>query len=78
MHPQLLSALAAEHRRDLAGAMTARRAPRARAAGRARAATRRAFLPRFRVSWTSARLAAAAGGQRGGSVVIVISATRAG
>jgi hypothetical protein len=33
-------------------------------------------LPSFRVSWMHATLAGAAGGRRGGSVMIVISATR--
>ena len=76
MHPELLSSLAAERRRDLAGAMTRRRPPRARAARRAGAQSRPAVLPRFRVSWTHTSLAAVADGRRGNSVVIVISATR--
>jgi hypothetical protein len=70
MHPELLSYLAAERRRDLDRAMTVR-CPRDRSPRRARPA-----LPRFRLSWTSTRLAAISGSQRGGSVVIVISATR--
>jgi hypothetical protein len=69
MHPELLSSLAAEHRRDLHAAMGARRA----VAGRARP---RVSLPRFRVSWTRTRLAAVAGSRRGSSLVIVFSATR--
>jgi hypothetical protein len=72
MYPELLLSLAAERRRDLAGAMTACRPPRTRAARR-----RPAILPRFRVSWTHTSLAAVADGRRGNSVVIVISATRA-
>ena len=72
MHPELLSALAAERRRDLAAAMTARPAPSPRGAWRAPRVT----LPRFRVSLTRTALAAVAGGRRGSSLVIVISATR--
>ena len=72
MHPELLSAVVAEHHRDLRSAMTARRGPGAGAA--ARALPRR--LPRFRLSWTGTTLAAAAGNRRGKSLVIVISATR--
>lgn len=78
MHPDLISSLAAERRRDLDGAMAARRPPRARAARRGRDLVRPAILPRFRISWTHTRLAAAPAGRRGGSVVIVISATRVG
>ena len=73
MHPELLSYLAAERRRDLAAAMTARPAPSPRGAWRAPRVT----LPRFRVSLTRTALAAVAGGRRGRSLVIVISATRA-
>jgi hypothetical protein len=51
MHPELLSYLAAEHRRDLHAAMSARRA----AADRARPRAPRVSLPRFRVSWTRRR-----------------------
>lgn len=72
MHPELLSYLAAEHRRDLHAAMSARRA----AADRPRPRAPRVSLPRFRVSWTRTRLAAVAGSRRGSSLVIVISATR--
>jgi hypothetical protein len=72
MHPELLSAVVAEHRRDLHSAMTAHRVPRASAATR----PRRRVLPRFRLSWTGTTLAAAAGNRRGKSLVIVISATR--
>jgi hypothetical protein len=77
MHPELLLFLAAERRRDLAAAMTAR--PVMSGTGSfARAAWRRPRLPRFRVSWTRTTLAAVAGSRRrGSSVVIVISATRA-
>ena len=72
MHPELLSAVVAEHRRDLHSAMTAHRAPRASAAAR----PRRRGLPRFRLSWTGTTLAAAGGNRRAKSLVIVISATR--
>ena len=72
MHPELLSAVVAEHRRDLHSAMTARRVPSAGAATRAR--PRR--LLRFRLSWTGTTLEAVAGNRRGKSLVIVISATR--
>jgi hypothetical protein len=71
MHPELLSSLVAERRRDLA-AMTARRAPSARWRWRAPRVT----LPRYRVSLTRTTLAAVAGSRRGSSLVIVISATR--
>ena len=72
MHPELLSAVVAEHHRDLRSAMTAHRVPTASAATSAR--PRR--LPRFRLSWTGTTLAAAAGNRREKSLVIVISATR--
>ena len=79
MHPELLSSLATERRRDLAAAITARPvsagawSPAGRAWRRPRLA-----LPRFRVSWTRTTLAAVAGSRRrGSSFVIVISATRA-
>jgi len=69
MHPELLSAMVTEHRRDLHAAMSPRRA----VADRTRS---RVNLPRFRVSWTWTRLAAVVGSRRGSSLVIVISATR--
>jgi hypothetical protein len=73
MHPELLSSLATERRRDIAAAMTTSRAPSARAGWRAPRVT----MPRFRVSWTRTTLAAVAGSRRrGSSLVIVISATR--
>ncbi|HEY6492647.1 MAG TPA: hypothetical protein VIZ43_05200 [Trebonia sp.] len=72
MNPELLYSLAAEHRRDLDAAVTARSAPAVRAGWRARPLT----LPKFRVCWTHMTLAAVAGRTRGASVVIVISATR--
>lgn len=82
MHPELLSALVAERRRDIDAAVAARAKPCARAGARTgrrpRALARRLVLvPRFRVYWTRVTLAAVSGGRRGGSVVIVISATRA-
>jgi len=64
MHPELLSAVAAEYRRDLAASWPAVRRPRRRA------------LPRFRVTWTRTTLAAVADRRRARSLVIVISATR--
>jgi hypothetical protein len=71
MHPELLSALAAERCRDLtATSPAARRPPPARDHVRHRA------LPRFHVSWTRTTLAAVADRRRARSVVIVISATR--
>ncbi len=84
MHPELLSSLAAERRRDLAAAMTTRPV----LTGPGLAGPRRSVLaawrlprltlPRFRVSWSRTTLAAVAGSRRrGSSVVIVISATRA-
>jgi hypothetical protein len=80
MHPELLSSLAAERRRDLDADIAAHRAPRARAGTRtgrrAHTLTRPALVPRFRVSWTRTTLAAVSGSRRGRSVVIVISATR--
>jgi hypothetical protein len=72
MNPELLSSVAAEHRRDLDSAVAAHRAPNASAPGRARPLS----LPRYRVSWTRTTLAAVAGNRRGKSLVIVISATR--
>jgi len=71
MHPELLSPLAAEHRRDLA-AMTVPSPRVSREGGPARLVP----VPRFRVSWTRTTLASVAGNRRGTSVVIVISATR--
>ena len=73
MHPELLWSLAAEHRRDLDAALHSGHAPRTRPAGRVHSARR---LPSLHVSWTHATLAGAAGGRRGGAVMIVISATR--
>ena len=75
MHPELLWSLAAEHRRDLDAALNSSRTPRVHTPGRPHPARRLPSLPSFRVSWTYATLADAAG-QRGGSVLIVISATR--
>jgi hypothetical protein len=72
MHPELLSSLATEHRRDLTATVNARRLPSSRAGLRAPHLT----LPRFRVTWTGTTLAAVADRRRGRSVVIVISATR--
>ncbi len=78
MHPELLSSLAAEHRRDLAVARSAGTASSASTASPARATrpSPRLTLPRYRVSWSRTNLAAVAGNRRARSVVIVISATR--
>jgi hypothetical protein len=78
MNPELLSSLAAEHRRDLAVACAARTASSAGAVPAARAGrpAPRLALPRYRVSWTRTSLAAVAGNRRARSLVIVISATR--
>jgi hypothetical protein len=70
MHPELLSRLATEHRRDLDAALTTRPVRSARAGWR----FPRLTLPRYRVSLMT--LAAVAGRSRGRSLVIVISATR--
>jgi hypothetical protein len=79
MNPELLSSLAAEHRRGLGAAMTSASPPAARAAAaRGRRPARSPRLPRLRLSWSHTTLGGAAGGSRGGSVVIVISATRTG
>jgi hypothetical protein len=77
MHPELLSSLAAEHRRDLAASLNPGRAPAGRETwpGASRRAARR-MMPRFQVSWTHTTLAAVAGRRRGRSHVIIISATR--
>jgi hypothetical protein len=72
MHPELLSALAAEQRRDLATVSAARHSSPDPAGRRARPRT----LPRFRVTWTRTTLAAVADRRRARSLVIVISATR--
>ena len=81
MNPELLSLLAAEHRRDLAAARPAvpggavpsgRPVPADRTVRRARPT----LLPRFRVSWTRTTLAAVSGRRRGRSLIIVMSATR--
>jgi hypothetical protein len=73
MHPELLSSLAAEHRRDLAADL---RDDRTATTAARRHRTRRTLLPSYRVSWSRTTLASAAGRRRGRSVVIVISATR--
>ena len=81
MHPELLWSLAAERRRDLDAALNSGRIPRTRTplthtGGHPHPARHLLSLPSFRVSWTHATLVGAAGGRRGGSVMIVISATR--
>ena len=86
MHPELLSSLAAEHRRDLAAARSAGTvfsggtvsygrtvsSGRTVSADRATQPSPRLTLPRYRVSWSRANLAAVAGNRRARSVVIVI------
>lgn len=77
MHPELISALATEHRRDLAASVSPHlmtdggptRSP-------ARWRPARRAVPRLRVSWTRTTLAAVADARRSRSWVIVISATR--
>jgi hypothetical protein len=73
MHQELLSALAAEHTRDLVASSTAARRP---SAAVARRPARHRAIPRFRVTWTRTTLAAVADRRRARSLVIVISATR--
>jgi hypothetical protein len=73
MHPELLLALAAERRRDLAASWSAARRP---PAARDRGPARHRALPRFHVTWTGTTLAAVADRRRARSLVIVISATR--
>ncbi|HEY3879832.1 MAG TPA: hypothetical protein VGM12_14670 [Trebonia sp.] len=81
MHPELISSLAVERRRDVAASFHPQSdpvpapVPAARALRRAHAPRR--IVPSFRVTWTRTTLAAAAGRRRGRSWVIVISATRA-
>jgi hypothetical protein len=84
MHPELLSSLAVEHRRDLALARSASTVSSSSTASsgstaspaRATRPSPRLTLPRYRVSWSRTSLAAVAGNRRARSVVIVISATR--
>ena len=72
MHPELLSSLAAERRRDLAhDFQSARRARRVLPPVRAPHLP----VPKLRVTWSRTTLASA-GRRRGRSYVIVISATR--
>ena len=73
MHPELLSALAAESVRDRAARSPATSRP---SPARTRGHARYRALPRFRVSWTRTTLAAVADRRRARSLVIVISATR--
>jgi hypothetical protein len=77
MHPELLSYLAAERRRDIAASLHATPAPAAGRPRRPRRARAGRPLPSFRVTWSRTTLAAASGRRRGRSVIIVISATRA-
>ena len=73
MYPDLLSALAAERRRDLLATASAARRQSPAQAGRL---ARLWALPRFRVTWTRTPLAAVVDRRRARSLVIVISATR--
>ena len=86
MHPAMAGALASQHRHEMtvkaghhAQATHAGETAGARqAAASLRGPRRGALLPRYRVSWSRTALstAAAGGGRRGRSWVIVISATR--
>lgn len=78
MHPELLSLLAAEHRRDLAAVARATISTADYGSSPARTGRRARVraLPRFHVTWTRTTLAAVADRRRARSLVIVISATR--
>jgi hypothetical protein len=75
MHPQITSALAEQHRRDLV-----RAADRRRLAASLRGPRRHAVglrVPRYRLSWSRVSLSpAGVAGPRERSWIIVISATR--
>jgi hypothetical protein len=73
MHPEMASALARQHRHDL----TSQAAKASQAVAARRGHPRGGLLPRYRLSWSRATLPAVAGGRRGRSWVIVISASRA-
>jgi hypothetical protein len=75
MHPELLSSLATEHRRDLDARLNRAVVTKTPAPARHHLAR---LLPRLRVSWQRTTLAAVGGPSRdpGRSWVIVISATR--
>jgi len=76
MHPQITSALAEEHRRDLFSEAYRRRMAASLRGPRRHAAGWR--VPRYRLSWSRTSLSpAGVAGQRERSWVIVISATRA-
>ena len=77
VHPELISALATERRRDMtADRSTHRPAPRRGVPDRdGRRHTPHLTVPRLRVTWSRTTLAAA-DLRRGRSYVIVISATR--
>jgi hypothetical protein len=77
LHPELMSSLAAERRRDMNADLNAHQ-PTTERPLRRRARRRRAprlTVPGLRVTWSRTTLAAA-GRRRGRSYVIVISATR--
>jgi hypothetical protein len=78
LHPELMSSLAAERRRDMNADFSAHR-PEAHRSARHGAVARwrapRLTVPGLRVTWSRTTLAAA-GRRRGRSYVIVISATR--
>ena len=75
MHPEIASALAEQHRRDLARQASQRRAAQSARGPRRHAPSWR--VPRYYVSWSRTTLTpAGATGRRERSWVIVISATR--
>jgi len=76
MYPQITSALAEQHRRDLVREIDRRRMAASLRGPRRRTARWR--VPRYRLSWSRTSLSpAGVAGQRERSWVIVISATRA-
>ena len=76
MHPQLTSALADQHRRELVSEAGRRRLAAGLRGPRRHAAGWR--VPRYRLSWSRTSLSpAGVAGRRERSWVIVISATRA-
>jgi hypothetical protein len=74
MHPELTTALAAEHCRDLTDQAAQYRALPPQARSRR---PRRLLASPYRVTWTRVRLALSDGSRRSTSWTIVISATRA-
>jgi hypothetical protein len=75
MHPQIATALAEEHRRDLIGQAQRRRTAASPRGPRRKAAGWR--VPRYRLSWSRISLSpAGVAGPRERSWIIIISATR--